>query len=384
MEDRGKKYVICGHYGATNLGDEAIGLGLIQVIKDANRKHEIVVLSYNKTESKNFYNRYLPEFHVRTAFLVPLGIRSLFRGLVKGELKKTKNEIKSCDRFILGGGGLFTDEKLYAVFLWGLQGFYALHYKKPLYLIGHSVGPLNTRIGKWVVKKIFSMAEFISVRDKESKILLEKLGIKKKIHVLCDMAMLMKIDEKMLNKKIVQKVDGKYFVLTFRRWDERLNKLSKKIVQVLKGVMQKYKLIPMIIPFQLIKENDQEIANKKIVQEGGLKKIVIQKYHPNILGILEQIKGAEFVIGVRLHSLIFASMMNVPFVGISYSKKVENFMMELGLNDYCLKNDQFEEDLLGIKISKMIEHSGDIRKILSRDISLMQKVARNVLEKVLK
>jgi len=387
MDKVAKKYVICGHYGVTNLGDEAIGIGLIEAVKLANLDHKITVMSYDKHRSYAFYKKYLPEFSVKTVYLVPLGIRSLFRGIFAGELKNTKNSIKSCDRFILGGGGLFTDERLYAVFLWGLQALYAIRYKKPLFLIGHSVGPVNSRIGKWIVKSIFNKAEFISVRDNESKKVLRKLGVKKEIHILCDMAMLMNFDKKnvrkSLNKKIVQNDDKKYFILTFRSWDEKLDKLNKKIVQELRRLTEKYNLIPVLIPFQLIKENDQENMNKKIVQNGNLKKIVIQKYQDNIFEIFRQIKGAEFVIGVRLHSLVFASMMGTPFVGISYSKKVENFMEEMNMRKYCLTNDRFDENELDEIIEKMINDSGFITETIGDEVQMKVKYAKNMLKKVL-
>ncbi|MBA4337204.1 hypothetical protein C0416_05560 [bacterium] len=380
MDDKMKKYVICGHYGVTNLGDEAIGIGLIQAIKEANPGHEVVVLSYDKDRSKAFYDKYLPEFGVKTAYLVPLGIRSFFRGIFKGGLKNTIKQIKSCDRFILGGGGLFTDERLYAVFLWGLQAFFALWLGKPLYLIGHSVGPLKTRVGKWVVKKIFNKAEFISVRDSDSKMVLEGCGVKKEIHVLCDLAMMVNLP----NKKIVQNDPNKYFVLTFRDWDEKLGEMNKKIVQAVSEIVEKYKLRPVFIPFQLVKENDTEVLNKKIVQNGSLEKIVIQSYQDNIFEILEQIRGAKFVVGVRLHSLIFSSIVGTPFVGISYSKKVENFMDEVGLGKYCLKNNEFDGDLLESKIEGMIKDSAHIREILAKNIPLAKEKAKIVLGKVLK
>jgi len=380
MDERAKKYVICGHYGVTNLGDEAIGIGLIQAIKSANPDHEVVVMSYDKERSKAFYKKYLPEFGIRTVYLVPLGIRSFFRGIFKGGLKETKNEIKACDRFILGGGGLFTDERLYAVFLWGLQAFYALRFGKPLYLIGHSVGPLKSRIGKWVVKKIFNKAEFISVRDSDSKMVLEGCGVKKEIHVLCDLAMMINLP----NKKIEQNRPDRYFVLTFRGWNEELEKLNKKIEQAIGRLVEKYSLKPIFIPFQLVKENDAETLSKKIVQNGSLEKIVIQSYQDDIFEILEQIRGAEFVVGVRLHSLIFSSIVGTPFVGISYSGKVENFMEEMGLEKYCLKNNEFDADLLDEKIDGMIKDSAHIRDILAKNIPLAKERAKTLLGKVLK
>jgi len=379
MDDKMKKYVICGHYGVTNLGDETIGIGLIQAIKEANPDHEVVVLSYDKYRSEAFYNKYLSELGIRTAYLVPLGIRSFFRGIFKGELKNTINQIKLCDRFVLGGGGLFTDERLYAVFLWGLQAFFALRLGKPLYLIGQSVGPLNTRVGKWVVRKIFNRAEFISVRDSESRRVLEGCGVKKKIHVLCDLAMMVNLP----NKKIVQNAPGEYFVLTFRDWNEKLGEMNKKIVQAVSRVVEKYKLRPVFIPFQLVKENDSEALNKKIVQSESLEKIVIQSYQEDIFEILEQVRGAKFVVGVRLHSLIFSSIVGTPFVGISYSKKVEDFMSEVGLGKYCLKNNEFDGDLLEKKIEEMIKDSGHIREILVKNIPLMKQRAQIVLREVL-
>lgn len=387
MDGKAKRYVVCGHYGVTNLGDEAIGLGLIQAIKDANENHEITVMSYDKERSQDFYDKYISKFAIKTVYLVPLGVRSVLRGIFKGELKKTQNVIRQSDRFILGGGGLFTDERIYAVFLWGLQAFYALRFKKPLYLIGHSVGPINTKIGKWIVRRIFNKAKFISVRDSDSKKVLLECGVKKEIHVLCDLAMMMNFDEKILtkmaNKKIVHNGNKRSFILTFRNWNEKLEKLNKKIVQQIVRIVEIYKLKPRLIPFQLIKENDQEELNKKIVQSGDLRKIVVQKYHDNIFEILDQIRSAEFVIGVRLHSIIFASMMGVPIVGISYSKKVENFMKEIGLEEYCLKNDQFGEDLLGILIDKMIHDEDKIKQTLKTKIPRIIDKSKNILTKVL-
>ncbi len=380
MDEGAKKYVICGHYGATNLGDEAIGMGLIQAIKEANPAHEITVMSYDKKRSKAFYKKYLPEFAIKTVYLIPLGVRSFLRGIFKGGLKETKNEIKACDRFILGGGGLFTDERLYAVFLWGLQAFYALRFGKPLYLIGHSIGPLKSRVGRWIVRKIFNKAEFISVRDSESKKVLVECGVKKEIHVLCDLAMMVNLS----NKKIEQKGDGNYFILTFRGWDRKLEKLNKKIEQAVVQIVEKYGLKPVFIPFQVLKENDTEELNKKIEQKGVLEKIVIQRYQDNVFEILEQIRGAKFVLGVRLHSLIFSSIVGTPFFGISYSKKVENFMKEIGLEKYCLKNDRFDEDSLMEKIEAAIKESGHIREVLSKRVPEMRDKAFETLKKVLK
>jgi len=193
MNQNKEKIVVCGHYGSTNIGDFAIGLSIVQQLKKAKPNADVTFLSYNPKNT-------VEHMDVKANYLLPLGLRSLFRGIFKGELWKTLKVIKNCDKFILGGGGLFTDEKIFAVFLWGLHAFCAYRYKKPVYMIGQSVGPLKTKIGKWIVKKSFLKAKMIVVRDNNSKNLLNDLGIKHEIQVIPDLVFGLEI----LDKKIEQ------------------------------------------------------------------------------------------------------------------------------------------------------------------------------------
>lgn len=389
MTKKSKKYVICGHYGSTNIGDEAIGMALIQTIKKANSDHTITVLSYDKNRSNDFYKRYFKGQSIKTAYLVPAGFRSLWRGIVQGELSQTLQAIKTCDRFVLGGGGLFTDEKISAVFLWGLQALCALLYRKPLYIIGQSVGPLRFGISRWIVKKIFNKASFIAVRDAASKKVLSKCGVKKKITVLCDIALMLDFEKKSLhnkmNKKIVQNKKNRYFIVTIREWDEKLNKLNKKIVQEVGRIIEKYNLQPVFIPFQLYKENDQSFLYKKIVQKAGLKKNVVQQYHDEINSILAYFEGAEFVIGVRLHSLLFSMLTKTPCVGISYSPKVSNMMDDVKISRYCLHNNEFgSSHALQKKIKRLLQEKKDFQRAVNEYMKETVIPAQNLLQNILK
>jgi len=46
--------------------------------------------------------------------------------------------------------------------------------------------------------------------------------------------------------------------------------------------------------------------------------------------LLSLVGNVDFLIGVRLHALIFASVMHVPFVGLSYDPKIDRFMESMG------------------------------------------------------
>ncbi|NMB11692.1 MAG: hypothetical protein GX977_05340, partial [Firmicutes bacterium] len=45
---------------------------------------------------------------------------------------------------------------------------------------------------------------------------------------------------------------------------------------------------------------------------------------------------ADYCLGMRLHSLIFAAVQEVPMLGIAYDPKVEEFLRQLGLEELAI------------------------------------------------
>lgn len=362
MTERKAKVVLCGHYGSTNIGDEAIGLGIIETIKKYRYNADICVLSYNPGRSKKIYDKMIPEYSVKSAYLLPFGIKSFLRGVFKGELKRTLKVIRDCDHFVLGGGGLFSDEKPFAVFLWAFQAFVAHKYKKPVYMIAQSVGPLKTRTARRIVKNLFGKAKEIHLRDKASEKLLRKIGVKNNIIVSTDAAFGMKKYKKhskewttkKLNKKIEQEAGSEHFVLSAREWDTDIEKLNKILVQSSGAICEKHRLKAIFIPFQVIKENDRSILDKKFVRSGVRECFVLLNCTDDVAKVLSVISGAKFMIGVRLHSLIFSIITATPFIGISYSSKINDFARSSGLDKYILDKDIPSGEFLE-KLEKKLE-----------------------------
>lgn len=345
MDKNKENIVICGHYGASNIGDEAILMAMLQNFKQTHPEANIRVLSYNPCNTEDSHD-------IKADYLLPLGIRSLFRGLFKGEFIKTLKTIKNCDKFILGGGGLFTDEKIFAVFLWGFHAFVALRYKKPLYMLGQSVGPLRTKIGRWIVKECFPKAKMIYVRDTASKDLLLDLGITNEILVGPDLAFSLKLNREM-NTKIDQKgLDG-YFLVSLRPWMKNMDILYKNLDQTLDTIVEKYRLLPVLIPFQQIDQNDEDLMHKILDRSRSKFPFLIQKFDQNLDSIIGLIKGSKFTLGMRLHSLILSMNENRPFVALSYSPKVKNLVKNAGFEQLLVEN--FDFNTILSKVDKVLD-----------------------------
>jgi len=51
-------------------------------------------------------------------------------------------------------------------------------------------------------------------------------------------------------------------------------------------------------------------------------------------------RDLRVVVGMRLHSLIFAVQNGIPAIGIAYTPKVRRLFAEVGLEEYCLAVDE--------------------------------------------
>jgi polysaccharide pyruvyl transferase CsaB len=349
-----KKFVICGNYGATNIGDEAILEGLINLIRSALPSAEITVLSANPPDTAAHYN-------VQSENKFPAGIRSFIIGIFDGSIKKTLCAIKNCDYFILGGGGLFTDEKFRAIIIWSLQAQIAYFYRKPILCLGQSVGPLKSRLGRFFTKRVFKHACAVTVRDKASSRLLHELGLPVP-PVFADTAFAIK------NLPHPPEMPEDYIVISVRPWikgdPERLYKICAQFIDY---IWDRFKYRAILVPFQMVHDNDIAVLNKIFAQVKNPESAQIFEFTEDLNKVLNLINNSRAVVGMRLHSLIFSTLLSKPFIALSYSKKVTNFMSESGMLEFCLEWENLKFH--------------DLKDVFERLISKQDKIHEDLLEK---
>lgn len=347
-----KKLVICGNYGATNIGDEAILDGLLRLVRNACPQAIITVLSSNPEETSRLHD-------VGSAYLLPAGIRSFFRGIFSGQIGKTLDIIKNCDGFILGGGGLFTDEKLMAIIIWSIQARFALLFKKPLFCIGQSIGPLRTFFARHMVKAIFKRALSVSVRDTLSQEVLHKLGLPRP-DVLADPAFAVHLESD------ISEMKENFIVLSLRKWPASdIDMLYKSFAQLIEWIYSEYGLKTVLVPFQSLIVSDSVFMNNIIAHLKNRQNVELFEFNPDYKRVLELIGRSTAVIGMRLHSLIFSVLTQTPFLALSYSSKVSGLVNDLEMADYMLEWDKFDLSDLKKSFIKLMDNYEPVKKNLS-------------------
>ena len=99
-----KQILVCGNYGAGNLGDEAILDGLLKLISSTWPQAKVTVQSAKPNSTHRVHK-------VDSVYFFPAGVKSCFKFWFSTRCLNTIRALSKTDLVILGGGGLFSDEK---------------------------------------------------------------------------------------------------------------------------------------------------------------------------------------------------------------------------------------------------------------------------------
>ena len=375
------KIVICGNYGAKNIGDEMILEGLLKSIKSIDPKAEITVLSADPGETSAKHGvTSVPKF--------PAGLRSLI-SYIQSKNNSTKKAVQKCDYFILGGGGLFGSLNFHANIIWAIQAFMAYRLGKRVIMYGQSISPIKWAFIRKIVKKIFQKAFFIAVRDADSRIELEKLGVTRKIEIMPDLAFRSQFIDQNGRTGTLEFPITKPSVSTRRSAIIALRQLSslgpefkKNITTFLNWLIEEQNYYIKFMNFQEGKDSDNKLHYEIIEQIKDQTKIQhLQNIHDST-EVLNHFATANFVLGMRLHSIISATKTATPFIAISYSSKIDSYVKDLGLTEYSINLTEINPEKLKKLFNKMQNEKMSLKeslKLYNKDSQKMHLVIEKKL-----
>ncbi|MBE6541834.1 MAG: polysaccharide pyruvyl transferase CsaB [Ruminococcaceae bacterium] len=340
---RGKSdVVLSGYYGFGNLGDESLLDIITSKLSEEIEGVKIAALTKNpRAESKRTGVKCVSRLN-------PLAF---------------SREIKRSRVFISGGGSLFQDAtssrsfKYYAAVVGCAETSNA-----KTCIFANGIGPINDSDNKKMTKKLVSNADYVSVRDADSASELERLGVAHdKIRVTADPAFLIEPADREEVRDVIRSLgirdSEKFIAVSLRpmgRFGNTADDPSDDViisegVRVCSEIREKYGYRPVMIPMQ--SAHDTEISREVAGKVDGAIFYSPSDAH-EMIGIMSE---AEFVVGMRLHSIIFASSAGVPVIGLSYDPKVKSLMSELG-QDFVVDLDRNTP----VFAEKTLEYIGNI------------------------
>lgn len=347
-----KKIVISGYYGFNNLGDEAVLDGITSLLKNKNEDLKITVLAANPQKTAELYN------------LNTVSRTSLIQILAA---------LAEADLFISGGGSLLQDVtgSFSVPYYLGLAWLAKIQGTKTVYY-AQGVGPLN----KWWSQKLTALTlnrfELLGVRDQGSKDLLEAIGVKKKIELTVDPVFA--LYDPLNNNR--QQIKGKIEVgISVRPWSvDYIPELAAALNQFAWNKNIKFILFPMH------QASDDEISRELKEKLEAEAEICDLPAVPS--EALKTFSQLDLFVGVRLHSLIFALLNQVPLLALSYDPKIEGLLAEL---DYLplIKLEDLEADEAAEKLEAIFAERYSLRKKIKGFLKQKKTEAENFAELVL-
>lgn len=309
-----KQVVISGYYGFNNSGDEAVLKSILTALQQVSDQIEPVVLSAQPEQTSQDY-----------------GVQAVSRT----DFRAIRGVIRQSHGLISGGGSLLQD-----VTGLGSIPYYLAIIKmaqwigKPTFIYAQGVGPVQRKWFYPLIKHTFQRTLYLSVRDGESAQLLRHIGIRTDhVNVVPDPVIAMEPESR---ERVVEifswhniPVEQKPIAFAIRSWGDNSAVLDEwaRLADRLAEDGEQVVFLPFHHP------SDVE-TSKEIIFRMKQKAYLLQKelQPAEMLGVVGR---CRLLVGMRLHSLIYAANQYVPTVGVSYDPKIDQFLKLLDERPAC-------------------------------------------------
>lgn len=381
--------VISGWYGQGNVGDDAMLAVLLRELQLRLPDAGFTVLSEQPLAVEEVFAGQFPV--TALAHPSPYGLRKVMDSSRRRATRAVWRAVKLSSAFILGGGSLVRDHNLSNFLRLMDELLLANRLHVPSAVVGVTVGPLETRFGRYVARTALRHTAIVGVRDRVSQTRLFEVGVPaEKIHSGGDLALLLPIAPgagvKFRDSIAICPCKA---MLTGLPDGPPGNPQLVDVFAAFCGTFNaEFGARILMVPLRpgVLGDDDLELA-LAIRRRSGVPElidVVESASPPEIKAILGSVR---MVIGARFHSLVFAASQGVPVIGISYGEKVRYLLEGLDLADFVLDpGDVTTERLLRLcrrSLSRLNNFSAlaamrldDARSSVSAMIDTVASVAR--------
>src|SRR4051812_14378994 len=310
------KIGITGSYGGMNLGDEAILQSMLEQLRREAPGCEITVFSRDAEDTKRRHKveRAVPVRKLSRAEVVP--------------------EIERLDLLLFGGGGILYDADARTYLR---EVLVAKEHGVPVMLFAVGAGPLSDPTVQAVVRDALEGVAAVTVREKSAQQLLEEAGVRREVVVTADPALLLKPEPLPRNMLKIEGLEGRKRLIgmSVREPGVAAPDLDPSVYHSLLAnaadfMVDRFDADVLFVPME---HSVLDSQHSHAVIAGMLRaqraRVLNGEYTSGqILGMMSRF---TFVVGMRLHFLVFAALRGVPFVALPYAGKVSGFLEDLKL-----------------------------------------------------
>ncbi|HEX7057566.1 MAG TPA: polysaccharide pyruvyl transferase CsaB, partial [Bacilli bacterium] len=245
--------------------------------------------------------------------------------------------LKASDGLISGGGSLLQDEtgvKTIPYYLGVIK--FAQLLRKKVFIYAQGIGPIHRRIFFPFIRNSFNRCALITVRDAASAQLLGQIGIDEaRVRVVPDPVMGFPLVEKAKTRTSADGAqpperDIPIVGVSVRFWEPDRRDLAQ-IARALELVMRARPVRVVLLPFHSRTDTEAAQFVREQIADAYRGQIEIAAETAEPLAMVDKVADCDALLGMRLHSLIYAASQLVPFAAVSYDPKIDAFLNRLDM-----------------------------------------------------
>lgn len=333
------RFTLLGSNSGRNVGDAAILASILDVLTQEMPDAEFFVPTTHTTFIKTHYEK---KYNVKAVNIMPWTLSLRFLGLPTFRCIAKSDAALICDGIIFG-------KKLWnPAFNWLITLIFVVPWARlmgcKMVCYSTGIGPFpckwSRRFARWVVQG----CDIVIMRENDSKKLCEDLGVTRQIHVTGDAAFLNQVSSPERGSEIL-KTEGvntskpllgininSYFDAWLAK-DEKFGSTEKFITTMADSIRAANKKLGDVFePLIFSTHPMDEAVAYDLARNLGAKVINNTTYLSH--DMQAAMKRCELFLGMRFHSVVLASAVEVPVIGLIYMMKVRGFMRDLGCEEY--------------------------------------------------
>ncbi len=329
-------YMISGYYGCENFGDD-LTLGCLMEHLEGKSG---TVLTCNKAQT-----------------LLPKNVEMIHRF----SMREINKRMKQTKVMLLGSGSILQDATSFRSFFY----YYvimrmAIHNRCKTMLFANGIGPIIRKSNLLRLKKLIKHIDCITLRDEDSSKFLNDLGLNNHIFLAADDSFsICKENIKAASHYDVEpskKIVGVNLKIPHETPDTQISSLADGLFYL----AQKYNLYYLFIPFHF--EQDYPSLSRLSAMLPNTSLLIKEIQNPK--EIMSYIASADYQIFERLHGQILSTILEIPFLPISYDLKISSFAHQVGIENYLLEHQNLCKETLVAAFEKIIEEQDIMQKKL--------------------
>ena len=357
MKGTHPRITLLGSNSGNNLGDAAIMSSIFESLTKELPNVEFYVPSTRPSFiDKNYGNKY----NARGVNIMPWTLSLRMLGLPTFWCLWKSDAALICDGIIFGKK-LFNPAFNFLITLIFVVPFARLvGCKMVCYSCG--IGPFPSWISKVFARWVIDGSDLVMMRENDSRKLTEEIGVKKPVELTGDAAFINPVSSPERADELAKKlgidfatptlgVNVTRYLDTWLEQNERVSSPESFFQMLSEGIdLARSKAQT---PFQVVLFSthpmDEPFCRDVAARLGG--KLV---ENSTLLShdIQSLMRKCELFIGMRFHSVVLASAVETPVVGLIYAPKVRGYMRLLNCADYALELGKLTPEILGDKLSQ--------------------------------